>query len=126
MELMLAAVILAATLVGLLGTFTGSLRLIESSRNLTIAINHAQCAMEEIRDCNIPSFITDITEGEWTTWAQSDPPDGRSCNSLNDENIQITYPAGEEASPLEIVVTVSWTEKTRLRNVQLATLLTER
>ncbi len=123
MELMFAAAVLAIVLGGLLGVFVSNFRLIESGRNLTVASNHAQCVMEEIRNINLPATIT---AQDWTAWAQADPPGGGGCNTLNEESIQVSYPSGEEADPLEIVITVNWTEKGRARSVQLVTLLTER
>lgn len=122
-ELMIAAAILAVALVGLLGVFIGSFGLIELGRNLTIAVDHARCVMEEIRDCNIPSFVT---LQDWAAWAQADVPGGGGCNILHNESVEVTYPSGTEASPLEIMVRVSWTENSRPRSVQLVTLLAER
>lgn len=122
-ELMIASSILVVALLGLLGVFTSSFGLIESGRNLTVALNHARCVMEELRDCNIPSFIT---VQDWAAWAQADAPGGGGCNSLNNESVEVAYPSGTALSPLEIIVTVNWTEKTRPRNVRLVTLLAER
>lgn len=52
LELMIAAVVLVAALLGLLGVFTGCFGLNETARNLTIAINGAQEKMEEIRNAD--------------------------------------------------------------------------
>lgn len=122
-ELMIGVGILVIAIAGLLGVFTACFGLNESAGNLTIAISHARCVIEEVRDRNIPSIITGI---DWATWAQSDPPGGGGCNNLNGESVQVSYPSGAGANPLEILVTVNWTEKGRARNAQLATLLTER
>lgn len=123
MELMIAAVILAVALAGLLGAFIANFNLIESGKNLTAAISHARIVMEEVRDYNIPSLIT---AEEWTDWAQLESPDGGGCNSLGNETVVVTYPLGTAANPLEVLVTVNWTEKGRARSVQLVTLITER
>ncbi len=108
MELMIGAAVLAIALLGLLGVFTGCFGLNESAGNLTIAISHARCVMEEIRDRNIPSIVT---AEDWTAWAQADPPAGGGCNSLDGESINVSYPSGIAANPLEIVITVCWREK---------------
>lgn len=50
MELMIAAAVLIAVLVGLLAAFIGCFALNETSRNLTIAINGCQRKLEEIHD----------------------------------------------------------------------------
>jgi len=123
LELMIGACVLILGLVALISAYIGCFALNESARNLTIATNHAQCLMEKIRDYNIPS---NITQEDWTTWAATDLPDGGGCNTLNNETINVTYPSGTGANPLEILVTVNWTEKNRSRSVQFSTLLTER
>ena len=124
MELVVASAILVVALVGLIAVFVGSFTLSEGARNLTIATNDAQTVMEEIRDYNIPSLIT---AEDWTVWAQADiSQGGGGCNSLNNESIQVTYPSGQSANPLEIMVTVNWTERERPKSTQLVTLLTSR
>jgi len=120
---MIASAVLVIALVGLIAAYVGCFRLNEGARDLTIAINDAQCVAEEIRDHNIPS---NITQEDWTSWAAQDPPNGGGCNSLNSESVNVTYPSGTTADPLEILITVNWTEKSRSRSTQLTTLLTER
>lgn len=123
LELMIGVTVLIIALVGLIAAYTGCFSLNESARNLTIAINDAQCVMEEIRAMNIP---TNITAEGWTNWAANNPPNGGGCNRLNNEAITVTYPSGTTATPLEILITVNWTEKNRQRSTRLATLLSER
>lgn len=123
LELMIGVVVLVIALVGLIAAYIGCFTLNNSARNLTIAINDAQCVIEEIRDVNIPANI--VTE-DWTAWAANDPPAGGGCNRLDNEAIAVTYPSGTEAMPLEILVTVTWTEKNRQRSTRAATLLSER
>lgn len=108
-ELMIAVVVLVVAVLGLLGAYFSYFNLNESARDLTTAINHAQCVMEEIRDRNIPAFVA---AEDWTSWAQTDLVDGGgSCNSLDGESISVWYPQGQDAVPLEIVVTVCWRAK---------------
>lgn len=123
LELMIGAAVLIIALVTLIAAYVGCFTLNESARNLTIAINDGQSVMEEIRDRN---NTFNITQEDWTNWASQDPPNGGGCNSLDNESIIVTYPSGTGASPLEILVTVNWTEKGRSRSTQLTTLLTER
>lgn len=120
----------------LIGAFTANFALVESGRNLTAAVNHARCVMEEIRDRTPPS--TSASQAELSAWAQdvadwaerdlTDPNGGGGCNSLNGEGIQLTatYPSGGGTRPVEFLVSVNWTEKGRPRSTQLVTLLTER
>lgn len=123
LELMIGAAVLILALVGLIAAYIGCFSLNESARNLTIATNHAQCVMEEIRDRNL---TFNIIQQNWTTWAALNPPSGGGCNSLDNEIITVNYPSGTSANPLQILVTVNWTEKSRQKSTQLVTLLTER
>ncbi|MBU1932500.1 MAG: type II secretion system GspH family protein [Candidatus Omnitrophica bacterium] len=123
LELMIGTAVLIIALVGLIAAYIGCFSLNESARNLTIAVNDAQCVTEEIRDINIP---LKITSQDWTAWALADSPGGGGCNSLDNETVIVTYPSGTSAEPLEILVTVSWTEKGRQKNTQVVTLLSER
>ena len=79
--------------------------------------------MEEIRDRNIPDIVTAT---DWTVWAADDHPFGGSCNSLDAEVVQVTYPSGIAATPLMIVITVNWTERARNYSTQLVSLFSER
>ena len=123
LELMIGSAVLVLALVGLIGAYIGCFSLNESARNLTVAMNDAQCTMEEIRDRNVTS---NITQEDWAAWAATDPPEGGGCNTLDSESINVTYPSGTGIDPLEILITVNWTEKGRQRSAQLTTLLTER
>lgn len=123
LELMIGAAVLIIALVGLIAAYIGCFALNESAKNLTIATNHAQCVMEEIRDRNITS---NITQEDWAAWAAADPPDGGGCNTLDAEIVQISYPSGTTINPLEILVTISWSDRGRTKNIQAVTLLTER
>ncbi|MBU4589878.1 MAG: prepilin-type N-terminal cleavage/methylation domain-containing protein [Candidatus Omnitrophica bacterium] len=123
LELMIGAAVLILALVGLIAAYIGCFALNEKARNLTVATNDAQCVMEEIRDRNT---AFNITQEDWSAWAATDPPDGGGCSTLDNETITVTYPSGTGARPLEIIITVSWTEKGRQRNTQISTLLTER
>lgn len=123
LELMIGTAVLIIALVGLIAAYMGCFALNESARNLTIATNHAQCVMEEIRDRNVTS---NITKEDWTAWAAADPPGGGGCNTLDTEIVQVTYPLGTTINPLEILVTISWSDRDRIKNIQTVTLLTER
>jgi len=123
-ELLIGAAVLVVALGGLIAVFAANFSLVDSGRNLTVAVNHAQCVIEEIRDRNIPSAI--VLE-DWNNWAATDmTAGGGGCTALPNENVVVTYPSGTAAIPLEILVTVNWTEKTRPMSTQLVTLLTAR
>ncbi|MBU1007395.1 MAG: hypothetical protein KKH08_07415 [Candidatus Omnitrophica bacterium] len=123
LELMIGAAILIFAISGLIAAYTGCFALNESAGNLTIASNHIQCVMEEIRDRNI---IDNITQEDWTAWAAADPPAGGGCNTLGNETVQVSYPSGIIIDPLRILVTITWSERGRVKNIQAVNLLTER
>lgn len=123
LELMIGGTVLVLALVGLIAAYIGCFTLNESAKNLTVAINDAQCVMEEIRDRNLVYLII---QQNWTTWAALNPPQGGGCNTLDNEVTTVTYPSGTNQDPIEILITVSWTEKGRPKSTQLVTLLTER
>lgn len=118
LELICATAILVTALVGLLGSYSGCFNLVQSSANTSIAINETQRIMEEMRKRNLRA---NIVNEDWQAWVASE-----GCNCLNNESIDVSYPDGSAADPLQILVRVNWTEKGRARNVQLLTLLTER
>ncbi|MCD6094197.1 MAG: type II secretion system protein [Candidatus Omnitrophica bacterium] len=118
LELICAVAILVVALVGLLSSYTGSLNLIQANTNTSIAVNEAQRIIEEMRKRNLRA---NIVSEDWPAWVISE-----GCNCLSNESINVTYPDGTDADPLQILVRVNWTEKGRARNVELVTLLTER
>jgi len=107
-ELMIAVMILAFVLVGLLETYIVCLELIEISKNTSIAINNAQAKLEEIKNYSysqiktqynkVPFDVTGIT-GKGVTYAFY-------CNNPSD--CSDSYP---QTSLLEIIASVSWKQK---------------
>ncbi len=107
-ELMIAVMILAFVLVGLLETYIVCLDLVEISKNTSIAINNAQNKLEEIKNYTyaqiktqynkVPFNLTGIN-GKGVSYAFY-------CNNPLDcsDNYAIT-------DLLEIIVSVSWKQK---------------
>jgi prepilin-type N-terminal cleavage/methylation domain-containing protein len=114
-ELLLAVAILAFVLSGLLLVFINCVFLNESSRNLTIAISHAEFALEETKAQDFYSIAS-------STWNTSTIV-SKGLNPLNSELLVITAPAG---NPKDITVTVTWKDRAvRDRRLDLETLLTQ-
>lgn len=63
LELMIGSAILIVALAGLLAAFIGCLRLNETAKNLTIAINGAQEKLEEIRNYNFNTMVGAYSPG---------------------------------------------------------------
>lgn len=131
MELMIGAGILVTAISALLATYITTAALIESSRNTTTALNDATRVMEQIRN-NAATSFNSVTQTDWTTWA-----DNNGADTLTDESISVCYytlagtlifcGTGTTANnPIEVRITVSWTERNRSRSEQLVTLVTNR
>lgn len=108
MELMLAAMILAFVLVGLLGTYITCLDLVETSKNTSIALNNCQVKLEEIKNAtyaqiktnyNKVAFETTGIVGKGVTYAQY-------CNSPSD-----CADGYAQTNLLEIIASVSFKQK---------------
>ncbi len=121
-ELLLAVVILAFALTGLLQLFSNCTLLNAANRNLVIATSHAQYIMEGIRHTPVFTDIqTDINNHvwDWNTVAIT----ARGLTALNGETIDTEAPGG--GNPLQVVVTVSWNDRGQTRNIALQTLITD-
>jgi prepilin-type N-terminal cleavage/methylation domain-containing protein len=120
-EVLLAVVVLAVALCVLLLGFVTCAYLVESSRNLTRAITHAQYVMEEIKDTDFNEVKARIESGYWDWNTQSIEAQGLTALSNESIDTQVT---GEAL--LDIVVEVSWQDRGgRERNTSLETLLAE-
>ncbi len=119
LELLLSCFILVLASVSILLMFITSIFLLEDSRHATVALNDAQTVLEEIRRVANAS-LSNVVSTDWQDWAE-----GKGLNTLNEENIQVTY-ANPSSDPLEINVTVNWKEKTRARALKLKQLITQR
>lgn len=118
-ELLLAAAILAFALVSLLALFINCIFLNDTNRNLSIAIGHAQYAMEEIKNTAFGSIIASYNGTCWN----SATIESRGLIALTNESVcfQITG-----TTLLDAVVTVNWRDRgLRDRSTTLETLITE-
>jgi type II secretory pathway pseudopilin PulG len=111
LELMIVAGILLIAILGLLATFINCMFLNESNKNLTIAVNDAQYALEQIKSIafnQISNFINNFNPTQFS--------------NLNNETI--TFPSPSYGAKIsEITVNVSWKERNEPnpRNFQLST-----
>jgi len=114
-ELMIAAVILAFVCANILLFFINSIFLNESNRNRSIAISHAQYALEELK--NLPFGSINSTTWDSTTLTS------KGLNPLSNESLVITVTG---TKLLDIAVTVNWRDHgLRSRSVSLNTLIAE-
>ncbi|MFZ5800941.1 MAG: type IV pilus modification PilV family protein [Candidatus Omnitrophota bacterium] len=103
LELIITVTVLIITLSGIILLFvTGSL-LSESSRNLTIAISHAQIVMEDIADTPFSQVKIKINLG-W--WDRSAPIIGfPGLPILNNESIDTQLISGTDLLDVKVIVT---------------------
>jgi len=79
-----------------------------------------------------------VAEGDWSAWAGNNVytlgnedcvvSQQEDCKVLKNEQVEVTYPAGEDAVPLEVLVNITWDDRSsgRPRKLQAVTLLTGR
>jgi Tfp pilus assembly protein PilV len=118
-EVVVSVGILGFILTGLLAFFINAVALNEASRNLTVAVSHAQYVLEDIKSSSFATLSSSITEGFWN-W---DVPKvtARKLTPLKNEVVTTTV-SGKEL--LTVTVTVTWQEAaTRARSITLSTLV---
>ena len=121
-ELLLAVAILAFVLCGLLVLFVNCMFLNEASRNLTVAITHAQYVMEDIKNTYFSEIKTMIDNGYWD-WDSTDFA-SRGLIALNNELIDTNRGSGSDL--FEVIVNVQWEDgRQRQRYTELRTLITK-
>jgi len=114
-ELILAAAIMAFALSGLLILLINCLFLNIANSNVSIAVAHAQYALEEIKNTN----FTSIQSQTWDKTTIS----AKGLTPLDSESIVVNVTG---VKVLDVAVTVNWKDRgLRNRNLVFKTLLTE-
>lgn len=127
-ELLIAAVILAVALSGLLMLFINCILLNESNRNLTVATSHGEYILEEIRGAGFSGLEAQIVNNNGTP-AGWDLDAGQiqsqyNLTALADETISTWVT--QSGNPLGVSVQVSWSDRThRQRQTELQTFITD-
>ncbi len=115
MELMIAAAVLATACAGLLALYTVCFNLAEGSRSLTTAMHDAAKLTEGIRASNFSNIATI----NWTAWMSSEG----GFDSLPDEVISVSFTG---SNPIQVDITVSWSDKGRAKTEQISSLISQR
>ena len=124
-EMLLSMLILGFTLGVSMYLYVQCTSAINKGANTSVALNHAKIILEEMRILNDLSDITD--NADWALWASNN-----GLDMLDDETINVTYPQGTSADPLEVLVTVGWNDIVNLdttvvsRSISVSTQITER
>ncbi|MBF0595761.1 MAG: prepilin-type N-terminal cleavage/methylation domain-containing protein [Candidatus Omnitrophica bacterium] len=121
-ELLMSAAILSFCLSGLLATFISSTALNDSTRNLLTATTHAEFVMESIKNVAFVNIPSNQGGAAWNAWSfNTAGVTGMGLTALNNETISTTLTA---INPIDVTVTVSWSDKGgRARNILLRTLI---
>ncbi len=120
-EVMIAMVVFVITVLAMLGVYLSVSISRESSRNMTQAMSDARVALEAMRDTStagLPAVTATYPQG--TNLAST-----FGLTSLNSESVTPTY-VNQAADPLNVTVTVNWTDRGRARTASVNTLLTHR
>jgi len=112
-ELLLALLIVAFAVTALLSLFISSMFLNMANRGLTIAMSHAQYALEDIKNWN----FVDIVNGSWDIASHNLTP-------LDSESVVITV-TDSGAYIKDVIATVNWEDRGIInRSIALETLIT--
>jgi type II secretory pathway pseudopilin PulG len=139
MELVIGVGVLITALLGVLGVFLGLTVLNETSRNTTVATQHADRILEAIRNADYTTEVVVNAQAAndaagWLPWAAAYPLDLTEA-SLTDVSVDIDPPfeGGESevwsdaTDPLRVQVRVLWTETgDRSRVTYVETQMTDR
>ena len=119
MEVLITMSVFATAILALLGIYGNLASMRETGRNLNQAMSDARKVLETIRQ-NSGSGLASVTGTNWGTWAQQN-----NLTSLSAETVTVSY-ANVNADPLNVTVSVAWTERGRARSTTLQSFITQR
>ena len=115
-ELLLAVMILAGAISGILLLFTTSMISSEQAWDTTVATSHADHVLEEMQN---RESLNDILAVDWYIWAAD-----QRLTTLPDEIIDVTF-KDHSSDPIDVEVKVSWVRKSRKNDLVLKTKITK-
>ncbi len=116
LEVLIATFVLVLGIVSTFLFFTNAMTSTQYAADVTTATSHAEYVFEEMKT---RAALSDITNTNWTTWAQNE-----NLNTLPQESIVVQI-ADAQGDPLDIQLAVNWTRKSRQNNVNLRTQMTK-
>ncbi len=117
-EILFSLAVIIPVLLGIIGITTYSLRIADTARTTTTAVQDAHTVIERIRN----------TSTNGLNQVVATYPTGQAVagfNNLTNEQIVVTYP-NAAADPLAITVTVTWSDQNRNMSRSLWTQVTRR
>jgi type II secretory pathway pseudopilin PulG len=111
-EALIAVLILAGTIGGVLLMYVTSMASSELAWDTTVATSHAEHVLEEMQARESAAEITSVN---WAEWAR-----GEGLTSLPEERVDAAF-SDADTTPLGIKVTVNWKRKLRDHRVSFDT-----
>jgi len=115
-ELLIAVLVLAGAISGILMLFTTSMISSQQAWDTTVATSHGEHVLEEMQ---ARDSLDSILTVNWRRWVEE-----QRLNTLPNEVIEVTF-ADPESDPLDIQVQVDWVRKSRMRNITFNTKMTK-
>lgn len=115
-ELLIAVLILAGAIGGVLMLYTTSMLSSQQAWDTTVATTHGEHVLEEMQ---ARDSLVSILAVNWRDWVRE-----QRLSTLPDEVIKVTF-ADPGSDPLDVLVQVNWIRKSRVRNITLKTKITK-
>jgi len=134
-EVAMGIAIFAIAVVGIMMTLGHSLTMSTFANNRATAMNKTQYVIEEVRwladTTGLVIMVTTARNRNWNTWvAQNWVVQDPNYVALESENINVTDLNGNNlvnnADPLPVRVSISWSEKGKNTNYAVDTMVTQR
>jgi len=119
MEVLITLTVFVTAILGLLAVYGNLAVMRETGRNLNQAMSDARTVLEGMRQSS-GSGLSSVTGTDWGTWAQQ-----KNLTSLSAEAVTVSY-GNVNADPLNVTVSVAWTERGRARSATLQSFITQR
>jgi len=118
-EVLITLTVFATAILAIFGIYGDLAVMRETGRNLNQAMSDARTVLERMRQ-NSGSSLGSVTGTNWGTWAQQN-----NLTSLPAEAVTVNY-VDTNADPLNVTVSVAWTERGRARSATLQSFITQR
>jgi prepilin-type N-terminal cleavage/methylation domain-containing protein len=115
-ELLLAVMILAGAISGILMLMTSSMISSRQAWDTTVATSHGEHVLEEMQR---RETLDEILTNDWSQWAVE-----QRLNTLPEENIKVIF-TDPGSDPLDIKVYVHWNNESRINQIAFRTQLTK-
>jgi len=122
-ELLLALLVFIVGLGGVLGAFLAANELGEHAQEVMVALDDLKDVLEEIHATPFENLTSRFPAGVANGGASNPYATMVGVYALPGEQITVTYPA-QSGDRLELVATLAWVHRSRLRTLSLSTVRT--